>query len=77
MNIDPIDDDWPNEPHLDPDELNDLQLGDEEMKQLLNDLDKGVVGSEKPRVEHIFVKDSWDWYEQDNNPASPLEQDWL
>lgn len=28
-NIDPIDDDWPNEPHLDPPELNDLGGGDE------------------------------------------------
>lgn len=45
--------------------------------ELLNAMDKGMVGSEKPKVEHTIEppEPRFDWYAQDNNPASPLEQE--
>lgn len=47
-------------------------------KSILTAMDMGIVGSELPRVEHIIELDEpfrWNWYEQDNNAGSPLEQD--
>lgn len=73
------DDEFPDIKHLDPPELNDsgVPVDPEEMKELLNSLDDGIIGVFKPRIDHVIIEREpiWDWYEQDNNPASPLEQD--
>lgn len=66
--IDPFDPDWPDEPHLDPEQDPNLDL--------LNALDMGVIGVVKPRVDFVIVPREYpSWYESDNNAASPLEQD--
>lgn len=62
--IDPTDPDFPDEPHLDPDELNDLG-GDYDLAiTFLNDLDKGVVGLNKPRVVHIRIPEDKHSYQR-------------
>lgn len=70
-----FDEDFP-EPHLDPDELNDIGYDEEEMKELLNKLERGVVGAVKPRVDHVVIPMDWpSWYDSDNDARSPLEAD--
>lgn len=62
--------DWPqfdddfNPPHLDP----------EDSKELLNEMDKGVAGSERPVVEKVVEpREPWDY---GDNAAEDPEQAW-
>lgn len=69
--IDPFDDDWPDEKHLDPED------DPEVAKLMLTNIDRGIVGSEKPRVQR--TREYWtppSMFEgSDNMPNDPEQAD--
>ena len=69
--VEPLDEDFPL-PHLDYDEDPEYQ------KQMLNDIDGGIIGSEKPRIE--YTKEYWTtpsmFEDSDNMPNDPEQADW-
>lgn len=67
-NIDPLDPDWPDEPHLDPE--------DDPDRQTLIEEEADVEVIRKGLWKVTIPPQGWDWYEQDNAPNSPLDQDW-
>lgn len=72
------DDEWDLFGHPDSElPINDLDESLED-NEFLNDVDKGVVGIDKPRIVRIFVPDytATRFEDSDNDAADPLEADW-